>query len=247
MRHNFSRAAILSVVAVSTSSALSAYIDDFTEGNESLFITGGTTGASATFTDVSAPYSVPLGDRTRFTQIAFAPGMGSGAAFSARLNSSTGEMAFANTSNAWAVFTERYGDNGTLDLTSNSSGPSFDAIGVTFSGIAFNTDPLGSGLSVWGIGIPTLTVTATDTGGNTSAVQKYLYNGHGATYSFAHSLFDSSVNFSSIDSLTFRIDSNIEGASFTLDQISQFTVSAVPEPASLACLAVVGLTLFRRR
>ena len=238
-------AAVAGLGAAFACSASAAHIDFFSEGNESLFISqGGATSAQTTFVDNDGD-TIPLGGNARQTMIAFAPGMTDGASFGAQIDSDDGTFAFSNTSESWAIFNTTYGTQGTLDLRSiPGTSDVYSSLRVSFEGIEYDETPV-PGQSTLNGGIPTLTVTATDTDGDSDMVTQNLFDETVQDDYFFDFASFAGVDFSSLDTLDLQIDSNIEGADFTLDEV--FRDNVIPEPASLAVLGLGGLLAARRR
>ena len=236
----FRPAAAVGLAALLAGSASAAHIDLFTEGDELLFAAAPNSD-SDTFTDPDGS-SIPLGSNTRATAITYAAGMEDGAAFGAQLQSGgSGTFVLDNSAGSWATFDITYGTQGTLDLVGiPDSSDFYTSLRVTFAAIDYNNQGTPSQ-------VPTLTVTATDTGGDTDSVALPLANGAPAPddYFFQYNAFDPSVDFSSLDTLNLRIESNVPGADFTLEEV--FRDGRIPEPTSLALLGFGGALMLRRR
>lgn len=117
-----------------------------------------------------------------------------------------------------------YGTYGS-DLNDNLSG--FDRFRINFLA---NDNPM------------KVTITVSTTGGGTSSMMKSVAGGQFSAFTedFLFSGFAGGANFSDLDKISFLFDSSASG-DFAVDSLQ-----AVPEPATMAALAV-GLSLIARR
>lgn len=219
--------AILSAAAVATvlgtaGLASADHVDFFTEGQFTLILLPGQGSVSDTQTDVDGD-SI-LGN-TRNVQISD-NGNDTGAVLAAQLDVNDGVVQFSNGDSTNAIFSLGYGATTTLDVV---NGGTYGQFAIEVIGIEG--------------GPADVTVTATDTDMDSSTAMVTLDST--GTFFVPYSAFDSSVDFDSLDVLTFDlVGTGGPGLDITLGSITR---AAVPEPASLGLLGLAGLALGRRR
>ena len=201
------------------------HIDLFTEGDFLLVLTPPGPSVSASVTEENAPFGDSILGNNRFVQLEFTPGPPNGIGLASQLDLNNGVLTYTNSAETWGTMTLRYGDTSDLDLVTASN----------YGALRVNVTALGAGDAF------TLNVIATDTSNNTDT-ESVVVNATG-DYDFNFSAF-AGVDFTSIDSLTFRVVSQNPGDDITLGEIARVVV---PEPASAGLLALGGLALLRRR
>ena len=216
--------ATLAAVALTgiAGTATANHIDFFEEGQFTLLLLPGQTSVSDTQTDADG--DTILGN-TRNVQMTFAPGDDTGAVLSAQLDVNDGVLVFSNSAGTRSTLSLSYGATSTLNVV--------DPVPYTRFGIEV-VDLEGGNV--------TATATATDTGGD-SDMASVSFNDEGQFF-IDYSDFDSSVDLTMLDTLTFDFVGDRNGVDLTLGSITR---EVIPEPATLGLAGVAGLALLRRR
>ena len=209
------------------------HIDFFDEGDDDLLVVAGDGSDTNTFVDDDG--DTILGQTRRASLTMDSAPAPSGLKIAGQLNidptTGNGVFSFSNDDLSQGTLTFDYGLTSTLDLVSNSDGPDYQFIGID----VFAYDE-GSG-SDPGFRVD---VTATDTSSNSGMTSAFISSAGQLLIDY-----DSfgSVNFMSLDDLSFDFVSLNSGADLVLDGITR----EIPEPATAGLLALGGLTLLARR
>ena len=217
--------AVAGVGLITHGVASAAHIDFFSESDDdsTLILTSGETSETDTFVD-------PEGDtvlgQTRRTTIEFAPGGNNGFIVEMVVDTADGILAFSNSANTRGTLTLDYGITSDLDLVNNPDGPDYQGLRVDVVGLVGSFDA---------------TVTATDTGNDSDSVDFDIDST--GNYTIDYDAFSDSVDFDSIDLLSFMFVSQTNGAAIDLNQI----IRVVPEPLSAGAAGLLALVGLRRR
>ena len=216
--------ATLAAVALTglAGTATANHIDFFEEGQFTLLLLPGQSSVSDTQTDVDGD---TIFGNTRNVQMTFAPGDDTGAVLAAQLDVQDGVLVFSNSAGTQATLSLGYGSTDTLNVVDPVPYARFGIEVVDLEG-----------------GDVTATATATDNGGDSDTATVTLDST--GQFFIDYSDFDSSVDLTMLDTLTFDFVGDSEGVDLTLGSITR---EVIPEPAALSLAGLAGLALVRRR